>query len=304
MNNITAYGKKTGEYKKGLIIDLIAYLLAFGAGAVPFMILDGVLVAAAAFTAAATVVIFAFSVVYSDVSIYDPYWSVAPPVMIAAVMIKYGFRNVNAVVLLTLILIWSVRLTANWLSTYKGLGHEDWRYAEYRKKYPPFTFQIISFFGLHFVPTAVVYAGLVSALLAIQEEKFAPLSAVGIAVMLCAVTLEYVSDRAIHGFLEEHKGEKKTCGVSVWKYSRHPNYLGEMSFWTGMYIYFAALCPQKWYMGLGFLLIIALFLAVSIPMMEKHNLKRRADYADYRAKTSMLLLFPPKKNDPLSSDSE
>ena len=56
--------------------------------------------------------------------------------------------------------------------------------------------------------------------------------------MLLAILLEFLSDRAIHRFLREHRGERKTCNISVWKYSRHPNYLGEMSFWTGLYIYF------------------------------------------------------------------
>ena len=283
------------DIKKGLTVDLIAYIAAFGVAAVPFVLIGNIFAATAAFTAAATVVLFIFTAVFSDVSIYDPYWSVAPPVMILAVMIKYGFWNVNAFVVFALVLIWSVRLTVNWFITYKGLGREDWRYAAYREKYPPFVFQLISFLGCQFVPTAVVYAGLVSGLFAIGREGFAPLSAVGIAVMLGAVALEFVSDRAIHRFLREHRGERKTCDISVWRYSRHPNYLGEMSFWVGLYLYFAALCPEIWYAGLGFLSVIALFLSVSIPMMEKHNAERRDDYAEYKASTPALLPLPGRK---------
>ena len=48
-------------------------------------------------------------------------------------------------------------------------------------------------------------------------------------------------------------------------------------------------------MGLGFLAVVLLFLTVSIPMMERHNEQRRADYAAYKKRTSMLLLLPPKK---------
>ena len=295
MSDITASGKRESEYRKGLLIDAVSYLIAFGLGMIPFVLINDVFSAAAAFTATATVVIYVFTVVYADVSIYDPYWSVAPPVIIAAVIIKYRFYNVNAFVLFGLILIWAIRLTANWLYTYKGLGHEDWRYKMYRDKYPPFLFQLISFFGLQFVPTIVVYLGLTGALFSIQQSGFSPFSAIGGAVMIFAVILELVADRAIHGFLKEHKGEGKTCRVSVWRYSRHPNYLGEMSFWSGIYIYFAALCPEIWYKGLGFLTIIVLFLFVSIPMMEKHNMSRRIDYAEYKAETSMLLLLPPKK---------
>lgn len=291
----TKNSKHGSGYKKGLIVDAVAYLFAFVVGGVPFAFIDNIFAAVAVFTVVATAVIFVVSVVYKDVSIYDPYWSVAPPVMLVATMIKYDLWNVNAIILLVPVLLWAIRLTANWLITYKGLGHEDWRYAEYRKQYSPFVFQLISFVGLQYVPTIVVYAGLTPALLSLQQDSFAPLSVIGIVVMIGAVVLSYLADNAIHRFLREHKGEGKTCNISVWKYSRHPNYLGEMSFWTGLYLYFVALCPDIWYKGLGFLSIIVLFLTVSIPLMEKHNLSRRADYAAYKAATSMLLLLPPKK---------
>ncbi len=283
------------RFIKGLIVDVIAYFIAFGTGLIPFIIIEDLIIAAGAFTAIATLVLYVFTVIFSDVSIYDPYWSVAPPVMLLAVMIKYSLWNVNSVVLLILIGIWSFRLTANWFVTYRGIGYEDWRYAMFREKYHPLVFQLISFIGLQFVPTVVVFAGMISAFAAIQKETFAPLSIIGTAIMLFAVVLEFVSDRSIHEFLREHRGEGKTCNVSVWKYSRHPNYLGEMSFWTGLYAYFVALCPSEWYTGLGFLSIILLFLAVSIPMMEKHNSERRSDYSEYKESTSMLLLLPPKK---------
>ena len=280
---------------KGLFTDLAVYAGAFGTAVVPFIFIENLFAAAAVFTSSATAFIFVFSTVLKDVSVYDPYWSVAPPVIVLACMIKYGLYNVNTYILLAVILIWSVRLTANWFFTYKGLGREDWRYAMYREKYPPFIFHLLSFTGLHFVPTIVVYGGLTGVLFSMQRTEFSALSLIGAAVSLCAVLLELVSDRAIHRFLSENKGEKKTCDISVWKYSRHPNYLGEISFWCGLYIYFAFLCPQIRYTGLGFVSIIVLFLSVSIPMMEKHNGKRRADYAVYKAKTSMLLMLPNKK---------
>ncbi|MBO4472434.1 MAG: DUF1295 domain-containing protein [Clostridia bacterium] len=287
--------KRGREFGIGLLIDVVAYLVAFGVGVVPFLFIENIFAAVAAFTATATAVLFIVTVAFKDVSIYDPYWSVAPPVMLLAAMIKYSLWDVNAILLLVVIGIWSFRLTANWLLTYKGLGHEDWRYASYREKYSPVVFQLISLVGLQFVPTIVVYAGLVGGLFAAQRPDFAPLSVIGIVVMLGAVFLAFMADRAIHSFLREHKGEGRTCNVSVWKYSRHPNYLGEMSFWTGLYLYFVAVCPEIWYKGLGFLTIIALFLTVSIPLMERHNEARRVDYAEYKATTSMLLLLPPRK---------
>ncbi len=283
------------EKRKGLLFDAAIYLASFGIAAVPFSAIDDILIASAVFTAVATLAVFIASCALSDVSVYDPYWSVEPPVVLLLAMIKYSLWGVNALIILGAVTLWSVRLTVNWYATYRGVGHEDWRYARYREKLPTPLFLAVSFFGLHFVPTVVVYLGLVNGLLAIREESFSPLSLIGLAIMIAAVALEFVSDRAIHGFLKEHKGERRTCDVSVWKYSRHPNYLGEMSFWTGLFVYYAALCPDRWYLGAGFVTIIILFLVVSIPMMEKHNAERRPDYIEYKKRTSMLFLLPRRK---------
>ena len=62
-----------------------------------------------------------------------------------------------------------------------------------------------------------------------------------------------------------------------------------------MYIAFVLLNPTIWYAGLGFLSIVLLFLFISIPMMEKHNLERRDDYKEYQEQTSMLFILPNKK---------
>ena len=284
------------EKIKGLLLDLLIYIMAFGVGIIPFVFIESMVLATFIFTAIATFIIYLFSICFKDVSIYDPYWSVAPVVMILINMIKYHLWTINAFFILILVLIWSLRLTINWFITYKGLGNEDWRYKKYREKYKPFIFQIISFTGLHFIPTIVVFLGLISGLFAIRENEFSYLSLVGAVIMVMAVYLEFLSDKTIHEFLKEHQGEKKTCNISVWKYSRHPNYLGEMSFWTGLFIYFVFACPSIWYYGLGFLSIILLFLVVSIPLMEHHNMERRIDYQEYKEKTSMLLILPNKKD--------
>lgn len=284
------------EKRKGLIVNALLYAAAVGAGLVPFSLIDNLFLAEAAFTATATVLIFIVTCFIPDTSLYDPYWSVAPPVMLLCAMVKYRLWGPNAVLLFCTVLVWAIRLTGNWAVTYKGLLHEDWRYRMYRESHSRPMFAVINFFGLQFVPTVVVYAGLVAAFFLLETTGFSPWILPGILLMLAGVFLEILSDHAIHRFLRENQGKRITCGRSVWKYSRHPNYLGEMTFWTGIFVAFVAVRPAIWYCGLGFLLIIALFLFVSIPMMEKHNTERRPDYADYKSRTSVLFLLPPKSS--------
>ena len=280
---------------KGLLVNLLLYAAAFAVGAVPFALIDNLLLAEAAFTAAATLVIFLVTCFVPDTSLYDPYWSVAPVAMLLNAMVKYRLSSVNAILFFLVVCLWSVRLTGNWALTYKELLHEDWRYKQYRERCSPLGFFCVNLFGLQFVPTVVVYLGLIGGFGVIRSTGFDPLILIGLAVMLTGIWLELISDRAIHRFLSEHAGERRTCDVSIWRLSRHPNYLGELTFWGGVFLCYLLTGAGRWYCGLGFLSIYALFFLVSIPMMEKHNLARRADYAAYRARTSVLIPLPPKK---------
>ncbi len=284
------------EKNKGLLINLLLFVLALGAGLVPFAYISDIFLAEAAFTLTATLVIYIVTCFVPDTSLYDPYWSAAPPVMLLAAMVKYDLWSANAVLIFAFVFLWAIRLTANWAITYKGLCREDWRYSMFREKYGRFIFAFINLFGLQLVPTIVVYAGLVGAFFVLQSDGFTPTIVIGLLVMLTGIALELISDTAIHRFLKDNDHAGRSCNVSVWKYSRHPNYLGEMTFWIGIFLAFIAVRPEIWYYGLGFILIAALFLFVSIPMMEKHNEERRTDYPAYKKTTSVLLLLPQRKH--------
>ena len=107
---------------------------------------------------AMTVLIWGFGLVYENVSIYDPYWSVIPPAMFTAWALYKHCFTLPVILLLIAVWWWGIRLTGNWVWTFKGIGHEDWRYTRYRDTLSPFLFQITNFFGLNMVPTLVVFA--------------------------------------------------------------------------------------------------------------------------------------------------
>src|SRR5512137_2247488 len=96
-----------------------AYALAFLAALATAFALQGknpILVALAA-DVVATAVVFAFSLVLDNSSMYDPYWSVAPiPIVVYWATAPGGDLAVAARQLLVVLLVaaWGVRLTANW----------------------------------------------------------------------------------------------------------------------------------------------------------------------------------------------
>ena len=77
----------------------------------------------------------------------------------------------------------------------------------------------------------------------------------------------------------------------LWKYSRHPNYLGEVSFWFGIYIFALASGSTSIWLLACPLVMFALFVFISCPMMDNRSLKKRPDYKEYMDKTPQLLFW-------------
>ena len=73
----------------------------------------------------ATIVVWAFGLLYENVSVYDPYWSVFPPIAFLLWAFYTGVWSLPVILLLVATWYWGWRLTRNWAITFKGIGHED-----------------------------------------------------------------------------------------------------------------------------------------------------------------------------------
>ena len=234
----------------------------------------------------ATVVVWGFGLLYENVSVYDPYWSVFPPIAFLLWAFYTDIWSVPVILLLIASWYWGWRLTRNWVITFKGIGHEDWRYTKYRSQHP-LVFHIINLFGLNMMPTLVVFAAMLPGLKLF--ETFAPaniLTYLGCIVCIASATIQLIADKQSHDFRAAHPG--KVCNVGLWKHGRHPNYFGEIQFWWGIWIMYASLNGIDMYIG-GAIAMTALFLGISVPLMEKRQLANKPDYAEYRRQTRILI---------------
>jgi len=236
----------------------------------------------------ATVVVWAFGLLYENVSVYDPYWSVFPPVAFLLWAFYTGVWSLPVI-----LWYWGWRLTRNWVITFKGIAHEDWRYTKYRSLHPAL-FHLVNFFGLNMVPTLVVFAAMLPGL-KLYEFSFlnSPFSilnycllAIGFLVCLASATIQLIADKQSHDFRAAHPGQ--VCNVGLWKHGRHPNYFGEIQFWWGIWMMYAALNGIDWFI-LGPIAMTALFLGISIPLMEQRQLANKPGYAEYRKQTRLLI---------------
>jgi steroid 5-alpha reductase family enzyme len=120
-----------------LAIAILVYLLALLVACYTFSLItfNDMIISILIADVAATVVVFIFSLVFRNSSVYDPYWSVAPPFIAIYLLIQFPQgNNYRQFILLTLVLLWSIRLTANWVRSWQGLRQQDWRYSYMAEK--------------------------------------------------------------------------------------------------------------------------------------------------------------------------
>ena len=238
---------------------------------------------------AATVATFIFSLIFKNASVYDPYWSVQPPVILVAFSIGKKLTLLG-VLLLAVVSFWAIRLTANWAYTFGNLTHQDWRYTMLHEKTGVF-YPIINFVGIHMVPTLVVYGCILPGVYAIREGLSANIASVlFLCLSLCAAIMQGIADMQMHKFRKNRTAP--FIRIGLWKYSRHPNYLGEILMWWGVGLSVLCAAPSAWYLIAGAVANTVLFLAVSIPMADKRQ-SRKVGFAEYKKQTRMLL--PIKK---------
>ena len=233
-----------------------------------------------------TAVIWMIGVLFENVSVYDPYWSVIPPVVFTLAAFYRHCFTLPVILLLIAVWCWGIRLTGNWARTFKGIAHEDWRYTKYRETQPPFLFQITNFFGLNLMPTLMVFACMLPGFGLFDGGDANGLTWVGFALCLAATGIELMADVQSRRIRAAHPGE--VCNIGLWKRGRHPNYFGEILMWWGVWVMYASTHGIDW-LVLAPVAMTCLFLFISIPMMERRQLATKPAYADYRKKTRLFI---------------
>ena len=239
---------------------------------------------------AATVLVFVFSCIFGNASVYDPYWSVLPIIVLTPMALVSP--STTKTLLFLAVAFWGIRLTSNWAYTFHGLGHQDWRYTQLKTKsgklYP-----FVNFAGIHMFPTIVVFLCLIPAITVMVEvPQYRPLCLVGTLISFCAVLLQLISDVQMQGYRKEKATPFMEEGL--WKYSMHPNYLGEILMWWGVAIYAVTLLGFRWYLIVGAVVNNLMFLFISIPMADRRQAEKPG-YDEYRNGKNHLIPVKLKK---------
>ena len=155
---------------------------------------------------------------------------------------------------------------------------------EKTKKFYP----IVNFLGIHLFPTIVVYFCMLPFVFLYKVNVQMNIFVIIFFVLsLMCPLLELIADTQMHKFRKEQTGTFIRTGL--WKYSRHPNYLGEILMWWSIALMCIFAMGNLWILLIGAIINNLMFLFISIPMAENHQKSRKPGFEEYKSDTRMLL---------------
>ena len=248
---------------------------------------------------AAVLVLWLVSIRLRDVSIIDMFFA-SILFVVAAVSFLLGEGYVTRRWLLLILTgIWAVRITLHLVRRNWGHG-EDPRYTKLRnwvdddRSFAWLSLRIV--FLLQGVVIWFVSLPLQIGMLHTTPESIGWIGWAGVALWLVGFLFESVADRQLGAFRADPANKGRVLQTGLWKYSRHPNYFGELCVWWGIFL---IACDNP----IGILTIIGPILYTHLIVnvtgqrtLDKKLALERPGYKDYMNTTSGLIPMPPKSS--------
>jgi len=214
--------------------------------------------------------------------------------LLAIVLLFTGAREPVQLVASLLVLLWAIRLGGYLFRRilrmkvdhrFDGMREEPLRFAR--------------FWLLQAITVAVVMLPVSYLLDRDHPAGFGAWAVAGAAVWLAGLAIETVADAQKSAFRAREENRGRFVASGLWRYSRHPNYFGELLVWWGLFVYaVTALDGAAFAVVAGPLFITVLLLLVTgIPPLERSADEKYGDdaaYRDYKQRTSILVPLPPR----------
>lgn len=260
--------------------------------AVTGAMIRAILIQAAALTVHA-ILWYAVSRVRKRNDVADIAWPIGYILAVATALAAQGGTTARSLLLFALILLWGARLAVHISTRNRGTG-EDPRYRTWREewgRHEPWRAFLQIFLLQQYLVIAV--AAPATYVIAHPGGPSGMADAAGVGLWSFGFLFESVADYQLFRFKSDPANKGRIMQGGLWRYSRHPNYFGEVALWWGVYL-IALAVPGGWMMVFGPLTITVLILVVSgIPMLEARY-EGNAEFAEYKRRTSAFFPMPRK----------
>lgn len=255
----------------------------------PESIIGAVLLVAAALLLVYMTVAFLVARRRKRLDTVDIAWGIGFVIVAWSVLVRQD--NAHNWLITILVSIWGVRLALHIWQRSKNSA-EDRRYKELSSKWRG-RFWPRAYLSVFLLQGALIWIVSLPVMMAAGNKLYglAWLSLAGALIWLVGFVFEATADHQLANFLRL-KNRPKVLSTGLWRYSRHPNYFGELVQWWGIGI-IALQVSYGWIGLIGPLVLTILIVFISgIPPIEKHR-QKDAEYRRYQRQTSVLVPLPP-----------
>ena len=202
--------------------------------------------------------------------------------------------DARSVIIAILVLVWAGRLGSFLFRRVRKAGG-DGRFDTIKQSWLRFLMAWVVQ-GLWVTLTA---GAALAAITSGAKSDFGVVGALGLAVWLTGFAIEAIADSQKTTFKNDSNNSGRFIDVGLWTWSRHPNYFGEITLWTGMAL-LALPALQGWqYLTLVSPVFVTILLTrvSGLPMLEARADKKwagQADYEAYKSSTPVLVPRPPR----------
>ena len=197
------------------------------------------------------------------------------------------------IIILILVTIWGCRLAYHISKRNSGKA-PDPRYLELSSRWPANNFWVRAYFSVFLTQALLIF--LVSLPITLAATKSIPLRFLalgGVVLWLTGFLFEVLADRQLARFISNPANKGQIMQQGLWRYSRHPNYFGEIVLWWGIAaLAFGASGTALVVIGPIVITILLVFVS-GIPPIERRY-KNNSKYQQYAIKTSILVPWPVK----------
>lgn len=207
--------------------------------------------------------------------------------------IAWSLKLPRQILVTSLIAIWAFRLLVYIYSRYKK--GTDARFISWQQQWGSYALAISFAWIVIMQGTLMVVMAYPSVLtnLTNVQPPLQILDFIGIICWVIGFLFESIGDYQLYIFRKNHANKDKIMDQGLWRYTRHPNYFGEITMWWSLFLivlsvpngYAAIIAP----LTITFLLVFV----TGVPLVERVFINN-PEYQAYKKRTSMLIPWFPK----------
>ena len=206
-----------------------------------------------------------------------------------------GSLDLRAIVVAAMVAIWCIRLGTFLFIRIQAKGGSDSRFEKIKKSPSRF----LAAWTLQALWVVLTASAALAVITTQDPEPVGVFFWIGSVIWVIGFTFETIADAQKSAFKAKDENDGDFIDVGLWRWSRHPNYFGEITLWTGILIIaIPVLSGWSWLVVISPIFVYLLLTRISgINLQEKQAKERWGDdpeYREYRRTTPVLFPRPPK----------